>query len=93
MGGQKDRAKAYHTSVVVTDGLYRAIELRARAHGVTRAHYVKLWLADLVDGQLPWLHVVPVTRWQLYGDERAYVLPITPELPETRPEAPAGARV
>lgn len=102
MAGQKDRTTQYHTTTAVTEGLYRAIELRARAYGATRHRYVNLWLADLVDGLLAELVVVPVTRWQLFGDARAYVLPLSaapaPEQPDPgreesdrSDESPGGA--
>jgi len=74
--GQDKRAANYHTQAEVTEGLFRAIELRARAEGVSRARYTVLWTADLVDGLLPDLVVVPVSRWQLYADARSYVLPV-----------------
>jgi hypothetical protein len=86
--GQEKRAIDYHTKAEITEGLNRAIELRARAEGVSRSRYVILWLADLVDGLLPDLPVVPVSRWQLYADEKSYVLPTRISVAEEKNAGP-----
>lgn len=88
-GEQEKRAANYHTTTHVTEGLYRAIELRARAEGVSRARYVTLWTADLVDGLLGKLPLIPVSLWQLYGDARAYVLPVRRPIEDSASGAPA----
>jgi len=73
LGGSGSRAM--HFKFKVSAGFLRALEQRAVAGGETTQHYIKGWMADLVDGLLADLTLVPVSLADLFEDERAYVLP------------------
>ena len=75
MASTRDGKILMHFRFKVSRGLYRALEQRATAYGTVRSRYLKLWIADLVDGRLAHLQLVPVPVTQLFADERAYVLP------------------
>ena len=75
MASVRDGATLMHFRFKVSGGLYRAVSARAAAHGSVLNRYVKLWLADLIDGRLSDLQLVPVPMTQLFADERSYMLP------------------
>lgn len=65
-----------HLTVLLSVGLVRAVGHRAEAFGASRTRYVNLWLADLVDGNLSDVAVVPVGKGQMFASEKAYMLPV-----------------
>jgi hypothetical protein len=75
MASTRDGTTLMHFRFKVSSGLYRALCARAAAHGSVLNRYVKLWMADLIDGRLSELQLVPVPVTQLFADERSYVLP------------------
>lgn len=75
MASTRSGTSLMHFRFKVSRGLARAVEQRAAAYGAVRLRYVKLWLADLIDGRLADLQLVPVPMTQLFADEHAYVLP------------------
>lgn len=75
MAATQEGKPLMHFRFKVSVGLWRAIEQRAVAYGALRTRYMRLWIADLIDGRLAELQLVPVTMTQMYADERSYVLP------------------
>jgi hypothetical protein len=73
--GVKNREDCYHTSIDITVGLAEALQRRAAAYRCSRHMYVCLWLADLVDGKLADLPLVPTRLVDCHPDERMYTLP------------------
>ncbi len=66
-----------HSVVMVSRGLDLAIQMRSTAFGgIAKSKYINLWLADLVDGRLNDLAVLPVICGQMFDSERSYVLPV-----------------
>ena len=61
-----------HICTTVSRGLYAALEQRAAARRISRARYVQLWLADLAEGLLDDVAIVPVEIGAMFDDERAY---------------------
>lgn len=66
----------YSMRPLITVGLRDALDRRAQAYGTTRARYVLLWLAELVDGRLVHFKIVPVEVRQMLDAADAYVLPL-----------------
>ena len=64
-----------HLRIEMSDGLHVAVGRRATAHGVQIGRYCSLWIADLCDGLLASVLVVPIEAGQTYDDPRSYVLP------------------
>lgn len=67
-----------HIHVTCSAGLRDAIGMRATAFGVRQAHYMILWMADLVDGRLSEMQIEGVDLGQTFDDAKAYVLPSLP---------------
>src|SRR5260370_20208886 len=63
-----------HVFTTVSHGLYVALEQRAAAGGVSRARYVLLWLADLVDGLLGDVAIEPIESGQMFESPERYCL-------------------
>ncbi len=70
-----DLASRTHFEVELSRGLGKALGRRAAVYGVTRSRYVLLWIADMVDGMLSELPILPVDTGMLFEDETGYVLP------------------
>jgi hypothetical protein len=83
-------ATRVHLEFEITRGLASALGRRAAAYGVTRTRYMLLWAADLVDGQLGDLVIIPVDTGQLFDDENGYVLPVANTVLESNDNASAS---
>jgi len=73
------RTSAVHLSASVSTGLLDALKQRALARRVKYTQYVVLWVADLLDGKLPFAALTPVEATATFVDARSYVLPVLTE--------------
>ncbi len=73
------RASAMHLTASVSTGLLDALKQRALARRTKVTQYVVLWVADLLDGKLPFATLTPVEATATFVDARSYVLPVLAE--------------